>query len=92
MKTRVVVWAGGLKAATLAGAARLPQGHGGRIDVQPDLTVAGFPSVSVLGDLANTRNPAGGIGYQDFACQPRDNKCRVRMRFQRDVERSQPAP
>src|SRR5262245_1327545 len=41
MKTRVVVWAGGLKAASLAGAAGLPQGHGGRIDVQPDLTVAG---------------------------------------------------
>jgi NADH dehydrogenase len=61
MKTRVVVWAGGLKAAALAGAAGLPQGHGGRIDVQPDLTVAGFPSVYVLGDLANTRNPAGGF-------------------------------
>src|SRR5262245_53223962 len=61
MKSRVVVWAGGLKAAALAGAAGLPQGHGGRIDVQPDLTVAGFPSVYVLGDLANTRNPAGGF-------------------------------
>src|SRR5262245_34255042 len=33
MKTRVVVWAGGLKAAAVAGAAGLPQGHGGRIDV-----------------------------------------------------------
>src|SRR5262245_40711211 len=36
MKTRVVVWAGGLKAASLAGAAGLPQGHGGRSDVQPE--------------------------------------------------------
>jgi NADH dehydrogenase len=61
MKTRVVVWAGGLKAASLAGAAGLPQGHGGRIDVQPDLTVAGFPRIYVLGDLANTQNPAGGF-------------------------------
>jgi NADH dehydrogenase len=61
MKTRVVVWAGGLKAASLAGAAGFPQGHGGRIDVQPDLTVAGFPNVYVLGDLANTRNPAGAF-------------------------------
>jgi NADH dehydrogenase len=59
IRTRVVVWAGGLKAASLAGAAGLPQGHGGRIDVQPDLTVAGFPRVYVLGDLANTRDPAG---------------------------------
>src|SRR5262249_18451083 len=61
IKTRVVVWAGGLKAAALAASARLPQGHGGRIDVQSDLTVAGFPSVYVLGDLANTRDPAGGF-------------------------------
>jgi len=61
IKTRVVVWAGGLKAASLAGAAGLPQGHGGRIDVQPDLMVAGFPGVYVLGDLANTRDPAGGF-------------------------------
>jgi NADH dehydrogenase len=61
IKTRVVVWAGGLQAASLAGAAGLPQGHGGRIDVQPDLSVAGFPGVYVLGDLANTRDPAGGF-------------------------------
>ena len=61
IRTRVPVWAGGLKAASLAGAAGLPQGHGGRIDVQPDLTVAGFPNVFVLGDLANTRDPAGNF-------------------------------
>jgi NADH dehydrogenase len=61
IRTRVVVWAGGLKAASLAGAAGLPQGHGGRIDVQPDLSVAGFPNVYVLGDLANTRDPSGNV-------------------------------
>jgi NADH dehydrogenase len=61
IRTRVVVWAGGLKAASLAGAAGLPQGHGGRIDVQADLTVAGFPGVYVLGDLANTRDASGGF-------------------------------
>ncbi len=53
IKTRLVVWAGGLKAAAVAEQAGLPQGHGGRIDVQPDLTVAGFPNVYVLGDIAN---------------------------------------
>jgi NADH dehydrogenase len=61
IRTRVVVWAGGLKAASLAASAGLPQGDGGRIDVQPDLTVAGFPGVYVLGDLANTRDPAGNF-------------------------------
>jgi NADH dehydrogenase len=61
IRTRAVVWAGGLKAASLAGSAGLPQGHGGRIDVQPDLTVANFPGVYVLGDVANTRDPAGSF-------------------------------
>ena len=41
--TRCVVWGGGLKAAPIAAAAGLPQGKGGRVDVQPDMTVPGFP-------------------------------------------------
>src|SRR5262249_44798089 len=57
IRTRVAVWAGGLKAAALAGHVGLPQGHAGRIDVQPDLTVAGFPGIYALGDFANTPNP-----------------------------------
>lgn len=53
IKTRCVIWGGGLMAAPVAGAAGLPQGRGGRIDVQPDFTVAGFPGVLVIGDIAN---------------------------------------
>jgi NADH:quinone reductase (non-electrogenic) len=34
-------------------------GHGGRVDVQTDLTVPGFPRVYALGDFANT---VGGDG------------------------------
>ena len=51
--TRCVIWGGGLKAAPVAAAAGLPQGKGGRIDVKPDFTVAGFPGVLVIGDIAN---------------------------------------
>jgi NADH dehydrogenase len=51
--THLTVWGGGLMAAPLAAGSGLPQGHGGRIDVQPDLTVEGFPSVYALGDVAN---------------------------------------
>jgi NADH dehydrogenase len=51
--TRTVVWAGGLMAASLADNSGLPRGRGGRIDVQPDLTVSGFPGVYALGDFAN---------------------------------------
>ena len=37
IKTRCVIWGGGLKAAPVAAAAGLPQGKGGRIDVEPGL-------------------------------------------------------
>lgn len=57
--TRTAVWAGGLMAAPLAANAGLPRGHGGRIAVQPDLTVEGFPGVYVLGDFANISGPDG---------------------------------
>jgi NADH dehydrogenase len=52
--TRLVVWGGGVMAAPLAAQAGLPRGRGGRIDVQPDLTVPGYPQVYALGDFANT--------------------------------------
>ena len=51
--TRCVVWGGGLMAAPIAGASGLPQGRGGRIDVNADFTVEGFPGVLVIGDIAN---------------------------------------
>jgi NADH:ubiquinone reductase (H+-translocating) len=57
--TRTVIWAGGLMASPLAGKAGLQRGHGGRIEVQPDLTVEGFPGVYVLGDFANIPSPDG---------------------------------
>lgn len=54
---RTIIWAGGLKAASLSGNCGLLQGHGGRINVQPDLTVDGFPGVYILGDFANILGP-----------------------------------
>ena len=59
IQTRTVVWAGGLMASPLATSAGLPRGHGGRIEVRPDLTVEGFPGVYVLGDFANIPCPDG---------------------------------
>ena len=53
IRTRCVIWGGGLKAAPVAAAAGLPQGKGGRIDVNPDFTVPDFPGVLVIGDIAN---------------------------------------
>ena len=59
IRTRTVVWAGGVQAAGLAARSEIPQGAGGRFDVESDLTVAGFPDVYALGDVANTRGPDG---------------------------------
>jgi NADH:ubiquinone reductase (H+-translocating) len=57
--THCLVWGGGIKAPAVAGAAGLPQGRGGRIDVQPDLTVADFADVYAIGDVANIPAPDG---------------------------------
>jgi NADH:ubiquinone reductase (H+-translocating) len=53
IRTHLTVWGGGLMAARLAARSGLSQGHGGRIDVRPDLTVEGLPGVYALGDFAN---------------------------------------
>jgi NADH dehydrogenase len=53
IETRTAVWAGGLQASSLAGLGGLPQGRGGRVEVEPDLTVDGVPGLYVLGDMAN---------------------------------------
>ncbi len=57
--TRTVIWGGGIAPAPLAAVSGLATGRGGRVDVEPDLTVAGYPGVYVLGDLANIPGPDG---------------------------------
>ena len=57
--TKTIIWAGGLKAADLANHCGLIQGHGGRINVQPDLTVDQFPGIYALGDFVNLSDSEG---------------------------------
>jgi NADH:ubiquinone reductase (H+-translocating) len=59
IKTRCVIWGAGLKAAAVASGAGLPQGRGGRINVQHDLSVEGFPGVYAVGDFANIAGADG---------------------------------
>jgi NADH dehydrogenase len=57
--TRCVVWGGGIMAAPVAADCGLAQGRGGRVDVQPDLTLAGSPGVYFVGDIANIPDGQG---------------------------------
>jgi NADH dehydrogenase len=64
IRTRCVVWGGGIMAPPVALASELPRGRGGRIEVQPDLTVEGAPGVYAIGDVANIPAPHGGAHPQ----------------------------
>lgn len=57
----LVIWAGGLEAATLSRAVGIGTGKGGRIDVDGDLTVRAHPNVYALGDFANCRDHDGAM-------------------------------
>jgi NADH dehydrogenase len=58
--TRCVIWGGGIKAAAVAADGGLAQGRGGRVDVEPDLTLAGHSRVYVVGDVANIPDDGDG--------------------------------
>jgi NADH:ubiquinone reductase (H+-translocating) len=51
--THTVVWAGGVQAPELTATTGLPQGRGGRLTVEADLTMEGHPGVYAVGDIAN---------------------------------------
>src|SRR3954470_291594 len=53
IRTRCVVWGGGIMAPPLAGASGLPRGRGGRIDVESDLPLERAPRISRVGGVAN---------------------------------------
>lgn len=50
--TRTVVWAAGVAASPLGRSLGAPLDRAGRVQVNPDLTVPGWPEVSVVGDMA----------------------------------------
>jgi NADH:ubiquinone reductase (H+-translocating) len=75
MATRCVIWGGGIKAAAAAADGGLAQGRGGRVDVEPDLTLSGYDGVYVIGDIANIPGgdgrslpQLGSVALQSGAC------------------------
>jgi NADH dehydrogenase len=63
INARTVVWAAGVRAVALTDALARATGagtdHAGRIKVNPNLTVAGHPEISVIGDVASLEGPGG---------------------------------
>ncbi|MCB9102446.1 MAG: NAD(P)/FAD-dependent oxidoreductase [Anaerolineales bacterium] len=57
IKTRTVLWAAGMQASSMGHILGEKTGveldRAGRVMVEPDLTVAGYPDIFVIGDLAN---------------------------------------
>lgn len=60
IRTRALVWGAGVKAGALAERLGLPTSRGGRITVEPDLSVSGHPNVFVVGDIADAPDGRGG--------------------------------
>ena len=51
IKAHTLIWAAGVRVNPLADLLELPQGHGGRIKLNPDLSVPDHPDIFVVGDL-----------------------------------------
>ena len=61
---RTVIWAAGVSASPLAGILAGASGaeldRAGRVTVEPDLTLAGHPTVLAIGDMVTVRNASTG--------------------------------
>jgi NADH dehydrogenase len=63
INARTVLWAGGVTATafgrTLSARTNAKADKQGRIQVNPDLTIPGYPNIYVVGDLADIKKPDG---------------------------------
>jgi NADH dehydrogenase len=52
LEAKTVVWCAGVAASPLGATLGVPLARGGRVMVEPDLSVPGYPEIQVVGDLA----------------------------------------
>ncbi|MGD0381559.1 MAG: NAD(P)/FAD-dependent oxidoreductase [Acidimicrobiales bacterium] len=77
----VVVWAGGVTVdGTLAAALPAPHGRGGRVTLEPDLSVTGHPEVFVVGD-------AGAVPWGPARAEPCPQVAQVAIQSGRHAAR-----
>jgi NADH dehydrogenase len=62
--SHTLIWAAGIRAAALADRLGLPQERGGRIAVEPDLSLSERPEVFVIGDMAFSHDETGSAHPQ----------------------------
>lgn len=59
ISAHTVVWAAGVAAAGLTDCLDVPKDRSGRILVEPDLSLPGFPDVFAIGDIVSLKRPDG---------------------------------
>ncbi|MDF2439336.1 MAG: hypothetical protein JWN98_320, partial [Abditibacteriota bacterium] len=59
IRARTILWTAGITASPVAKSLNVPLDKGGRVLVQPDLSVPGYPEAFVVGDLANFPHQTG---------------------------------
>ena len=61
LRAGTVLWAAGVQASPLGKSLGVPQDRAGRIIVQPDLSIPGYPEVYVIGDQAAAKHGDGWV-------------------------------
>ena len=61
---QTLIWAAGVRTTPLADVLGMEQTRGGRLVVEPDLSVPGDPNVFVIGDMAGSRDEDGHLHPQ----------------------------
>jgi len=56
LKARTTLWAAGIRAVPLGGALGVPTDASGRVPVEPNLSIRGFPEAFAIGDMAAIDN------------------------------------
>ena len=59
LQAKTVIWAAGVASAPLGASLGVPLDRGGRVKVEPDLSIPGHPEVFVVGDLAAVEGVPG---------------------------------
>ncbi|HXS16507.1 MAG TPA: NAD(P)/FAD-dependent oxidoreductase, partial [Polyangiaceae bacterium] len=72
LRAKTVLWAAGVQASPTGGWLPVPRDQAGRVIVEPDLSIPGFPCIFVAGDQASLRTehmPQGLPGVATVALQ-----------------------